>query len=130
MSFELDITHLVEDSDSMIDYSASHRELGENAGRITWQNAVESATDSPLVTDPDQLQECRDYFAEFGAWAEEDLAAMSDEEINALLLQFIAGAIRERQHYVDSDEMDDYEERLGGRIYQGDDGRHYYHVGI
>jgi len=92
---EIKVTHLVNEASSMIEYSASVAELGENAGRETWDNAVESAEESPLLTTVDDLQVCKDWLAEFGAWDDDEINAWTPAEVNALLLQFIAGNIRE-----------------------------------
>ncbi len=126
---ELDITHLMERSGEMIRYSASQAEIGEHAGRITWQNAMDQAEiPPPLLATDDQLPEFRDYIRTFGAWDDEEIDSWSLTECNALCLQLIAGDIRERQHYADRDELDDYESRCGGRIY-GDGDRWFYYIG-
>jgi hypothetical protein len=98
----------------------------QNIGQVTWRNAVENATDTPLVK-PEQQDELRDWIREFGAWDDEEIAAMTDEETNALLLQFIAGDYQELQSY---DSFEEYSEQAGGRLYPGDDGRWYFYVGI
>lgn len=126
---EVCITHLMADPHSMVEYSASVAEQGGNVGAYTWGNAMETAGELPLVTSEDGLQELRNWFSEFGAWDSEEIASWSADELNALLLQMIAGDIRERQHYADQDELDDYEERLGGRICSDGSGEWYYYVG-
>ncbi len=40
---EIDITHMMEDSDDMPMLSGSVCELGDNAGRMTWNNSVKYA---------------------------------------------------------------------------------------
>lgn len=105
---ELNITHLIE-ADNMMDYSASVAEIGTNAGRDTWNAAMEEFdTDygdmKPLVNG-DDIQTAKDYFGEFGAWDDEERATWTDQEVNALLLQFIAGDIRE----AGDDLTEDYE---------------------
>jgi hypothetical protein len=126
---ELNITHLMERSDDMYLYSASAAELGEDAGRITWRNAMDSAEIPPPLLTDDQLPEFRDYIREFGAWSDEAIDSWDAQNCNALCLQMIAGDIRERQAFADDDDLERYEENFGGRIFEADDGQWYYYVG-
>lgn len=76
-------------------YSASQFELGPDAGKITWQAANVFSEDAPLL-DTDEKQEAAiTYFAGFGAWSVDELCGMGRQELSALLVQFIAGDIRE-----------------------------------
>lgn len=88
---ELDITRLT-DTDAF-PYSHSQMEGGENAGRNTWNAAKEDAPD--LLDTDEKVSAFMDYVAEFGAWDQEEREAWTHEERCALLLQFIAGDIRE-----------------------------------
>lgn len=97
MGFEIDVTHLVTDADCS-EFSASVAERGKNAGPETWANALEFAKEKPLAK-PENQSDLRDWIREFGAWDDEEIAAMSDEETNALLLQFVAGDIREMEAF-------------------------------
>jgi hypothetical protein len=132
MSFEIDVTHLFDTDCSRYSDSIFNSGL-QNIGQITWRNACEDAADEPLVT-PEQQDDLRDWIREFGAWDSEEIAAMSDVETNALLLQFIAGDIQELE---DLDLVDDDEARqeacddgtIGGRLSKCDDGRWFYSVG-
>lgn len=90
--FELDITALL-DVD-MWPFSHSVAEGGQNAGSATWNAAVAFVTATPFLS-MESTDDVRRYFAKFGAWSPDELSAMSHIEINALLLQFIAGDIRE-----------------------------------
>ncbi len=127
---ELNITHLMERSDDMYLYSASVAELGEDAGRITWQNAMDAADIPPPLLTDDQLPEFREYIRDFGAWDREEVDSWTSQECNALCLQLIAGDIRERQSFEDDDDLERYEENLGGRIFEADDGQWYYYIGM
>lgn len=130
---EIDITSLVARSCEMHHYSASQMELGPDAGRITWENSLDNAEESPLLTEGEQIETARDYFGEFGAWDDDERAAWSAQEVNALLLQLIAGDIREALPEL----LDDYEEYkrlaeegpISSRIFRAD-GRWYYYVGM
>jgi hypothetical protein len=94
---EINITRFFNEAAPM-DYSASCAEIGMNAGRDTWNAAMEDAGDYKLLTNEDDLQEFRDYIKGFGAWNTEEIAAMSDQSLNALLIQFISGDIRESRY--------------------------------
>ena len=127
---ELNITHLMERSDDMYLYSASAAELGEAAGHITWQNAMDSADIPPPLLTDDQLPEFREYVRDFGAWDKEEIDSWTPQECNALCLQMIAGDIRQRQSFEARDELERYEEDFGGRIFEADDGQWYYYIGV
>jgi hypothetical protein len=126
---ELDVTHLVREADCF-GFSASMAEAGPTVARDTWQNAKAEAEDSPLLS-AEQLDEAREWFREFGAWGREELAAMSADELNALLIQFVAGDIREAQSLCPSDNDDgiDWQEyetlasegTLGGSLFPHED---------
>lgn len=75
------------------DYSASKLELGDNAGAITWDHACEDALE--LFGDAFARDAFNACFGEFGAWSDADLDAHTDAECAALMLQFIAGDLRE-----------------------------------
>jgi hypothetical protein len=128
---ELNITQFFRDAAPM-DYSASRAELGNDAGPSTWRAAVDDSPDYMLLDTDDKRDAFRAHVREFGAWSQEDIAAWSDVELNALLLQMIAGDMRESD--LDNDPSDDdwraYENSVNaGRIYRGDDGDVYYYIG-
>jgi hypothetical protein len=128
---EIDITRIVTKEDCS-EFSASIAETGlQNIGKITWENACKHAASAPLCTF-EQQDNLREYLAGFGAWDREELDAMSDTETNALLLQFVASAVREMGEFA-SDE--DYraaceQGRCSGEISQSDDGRFFFYVGM
>jgi hypothetical protein len=124
---ELDVTHMVDDADDMPMLSGSIAELGDDAGRIAWRNSCEYAAKRPLIT-PDQYDDARDYFREFGAWTREEIDAWTPEEIQGLVVQEVAARIRDMEHY---DSYEEYEVaaqagRCSGAVYRGDDGRFYF----
>lgn len=133
---ELNITKLVRDIAPM-DYAASAIELGVNAGRITWEAACNDALE--LFGDQFDREEFDAYFSIFGAWSAEELAAHTDRESAALMLQFIAGDLRECD-FSDWPEKfteewwTEYEKAasagtVAGRIGRGVDGQIYYYIG-
>jgi len=111
----------------MAQFSSSIAESGlQNIGQITWANAMASMADesSWLTSDLDAL---RAYFREYGAWTADELAAMSGQELNAMLVQFIAG---EYQNYTDArgqgrKAFREWKERCGCSLY-GHRGRWFY----
>ena len=135
---EINITEFVRNAETH-DFSASAAEMGQNAGKITWNNAVQEAASTQFIT-----AESRDAFEswarEFGAWDREEIAAWSLDECNALLIQYISGDLNELESlcYSDSDEFGidwDAAEKLsregaiGGSIFKGDDGAVYFYMG-
>lgn len=130
---ELDITEFFE-SCNHADFSASVAELGKDAGRITWQASLEEAKSTRLLKTPEQFAEFRLYMRDFGAWDEGEIAAWTEAECNALLIQLISGDIRGAGLDTSCPDWAEYEEgveagRYSGCIYQGDDGKVYYYVG-
>src|SRR5688500_18487247 len=95
---EIEVTHLMKRHDEMGEFSASRAERGNNAGPETWASALAEAEERPLIT-PDQAEELIKHFAEYGAWTMDELRAMTHTELNALLIQFVASEIREREAY-------------------------------
>lgn len=128
---ELDVTHMVDDADNMPMLSGSMAELGRDAGKITWGNSVAYAANHPLLTTDDMREEARAYFKGFGAWDEDEIAAWGEDELQGIMAQDVAAAIREM------DVAEDYEDyvrlceagRCSGRLSRGDDGRWYFYVG-
>lgn len=94
---QIDVTHLV--SEDCSQWSDSVFNSGrDDIGAVTWRRACETAADAPLVG-PEGQDELRRWIREFGAWDREEIAAMTDTETNALLLQFVAGDIQEMERF-------------------------------
>jgi len=90
---DIDISRFIREAAPM-DYSASVAEIGPNAGRDTWQAAMEDAPDYNLLNTDEQRDEFRAHVRGSGAWSAEEIAAWSDTELNALFMQLISGDIR------------------------------------
>lgn len=127
MAIELDITSMVDDADGMRLLSGSIAELGEGAGRLTWRNSCEYAARNPLLT-PDQYDDARDYFREFGAWDDDEIDAWTPDEVQGMVVQEVAARIREMEHYGTYEEYEKAANagRCSGAVYRGDDGRYYF----
>lgn len=114
-------------------YSASAVEIGNDAGRITWENAVDAAEEYNLLDDDAKRNAFRKFAADFGAWSEEEIAAWTDAELNALLIQFISGDMREGG-FDSGATWEEYEEaaqagRVSSRLFRGDDGQVFFDLG-
>lgn len=111
------------------DYSASVAEIGNNAGKITWQAAMES--EYGFLDTSEKLDAFRDHIRGFGAWSEEEISAWNVTECNALFVQLISGDIREAGLDVDNPDWDEYEanDNISHNILQGIDGNIYYYLG-
>lgn len=93
---ELDVTNLVHYLEPEL-CSGSMAELGDNAAKITWNNALDEARSNNLLDDDEKRQDFRDYVKGFGAWTNEEINSLSDDELNALLIQLVSGDIRESE---------------------------------
>lgn len=96
MMLQICIHRLVSDVDPST-LSASIAERGKNAGPETWSNSVACASESPLLKNDDERNAARDFFRGFGAWDDEEIDGWSAEEVDALVLQYAAGDLREAQ---------------------------------
>lgn len=130
---ELNITAFWQ-SAAPADYSASQAELGRDAGKITWDHAVEDSPEYMLLTNDEQRDAFRRHVMDFGAWTPEEIGQWSDTELNALLLQMIAGDIRDTGMEPDSWNWAEYEKgaergTYSGRLFRADSGDVYYYIG-
>lgn len=129
---EIDITAFLSYyQDDMARFSNSRAESGlDNIGEITWRNARTAMAESEdwLTSDLDYL---RSYFLDCGAWDTEELAAMSGQDLNALLVQFIASDCQAREQAEERGELEEWEENEGGRLMAPRDlsGQWFYYIG-
>lgn len=130
---EIDITAFAHDEDPW-DYSASVAERGEFAGRDTWTDAGAFAAREPWLTEPDQIEEAKAYFAGYGAWEDEEIAAWTMSHVNALIVQEVSHALREMGWDGDFPEYFDWDayeadEGVTHVVYRGGDGRLFFYLG-
>lgn len=129
---EIDITDFF-NNEAPMDYSASVAEIGRDAGPDTWRAACEDSPDHMMLDTDDKRDAFKGHIKGFGAWSEEEVAAWSDVELNALLIQLISGDMREADIGPESgdDEWDAYEanEQVTHNLCRGDNGRVYYYLG-
>ena len=130
---EIDITTL----SKMNCFTLSHSiaEGGQNAGQNTWNASKKEAENTQLLNTPEKLQAMRDFARESGGWNREEISAWSDNELNALFLQWIAGDVRElcadslgEIDWEEADEMQS-EGQAPSNIFKGDDGKIYFYLG-
>jgi hypothetical protein len=130
---EIDITTLSEVNAFNLSHSVA--EGGENAGRNTWENSKAEAGRHPVLDTPEKLQAMRDYARSFGAWSEDEIKGWSDTELNALLLQMIAGDCRElgadSLAEIDWEEAEELQSagQAASNLFRGDDGKIYFYLG-
>lgn len=125
---EINITSLL--AEDMFQYSHSRHEGGDNAGPNTWQAALDGPR--PLLNTPEEFQAARDFFKSTGGWTSFEIATWTENEVQALLLQFIAGDVRE----MGFDSLDDigpedwetYEadESMCHRLFKSGEGIYFY----
>lgn len=122
-----------------MDYSASQAEIGRDAGPSTWRAACDDSADNMLLDDDEKREAFRAFVQSSGGWTEEEIAAWSDIELNALCLQWIAGDMREPVGFelgpdTTAEQWADYEKQvsdgqISGRIFKGTDNEIYFYIG-
>lgn len=127
---EVNITKIANEPDLWQYYSASQAEIGPDAGKITWENAMDRAGEDTFLSD-EQISAFRDHARECGAWSSEEIESWSKQECGALFLQFVCGDLRERESYIEEGREEEYEKNVGGRVYHHEElGEWYYYLGI
>ncbi len=129
---EINITAYFKNELCPMDFSASIAEIGNNAGRDTWQAAIEESEDLTLLDTPEKVEALKADMISAGM-EEEEINAMTDLESNALFIQLISGDIRECSEYLEQTPIDwsgyENDENKAGRLYQGTDNEIYYYLG-
>jgi hypothetical protein len=123
---ELNVTPLFADKLDFYMISNSVANLGSDAAKITWENALEAADQFPLATDKNQ-QELRDYFKSYGAWDAQEVASWSLRELSALCWQEAAADVSD--NWADLEELPDSGEIEGSKIFCPSDGKFYMYFG-
>ena len=75
------------------DCSNSAANLGQDAGKLTWQASQRHA--ASLTLTEGQKEAFRDWVRSSGGWDDEEIASWDDAELTALCVQGIAGDVRE-----------------------------------
>lgn len=120
-------------------YSASRAELGDDAGAITWSNALDRAEDVDLLDNEEKVDAFKQFISESGGWTWDEINTWSHTELNALFIQWISGDMREGGLHAGMtvDEWREYEAcanagQCSGNIFGGPlslDGQIYFCLG-
>lgn len=110
---DIDVTNFVNTADPT-NYFASWAEKGELAGTITWNAALRKADEAPMLDTKEKIDTFKRYVKGFGAWSDEEIAAWSNQECEALFIQFVSAAMRENDN---------------GSLFHGENDRVYYYLG-
>lgn len=127
---ELDITEFFNGA-TPSDYSASVIEKGPDAGPITWAAACAGPV---ILPDADAIEAARAFIRASGGWDDTEIAAMPDSEVNALIVQWIAGDMRDFGSDAEGWDWEEYETgsaagTYAGNLFRGTDGRIYFYMG-
>lgn len=127
---EINITHMINDDDVPL-LSGSVAEYGSNAGKFTWNNSLNYAEKRPLLKNDDDIAHAKEYFSGFGAWTKEEIENWSEKDVQGLVVQLIAGDIREMESYEDFEEylVDAENGQVSGNIFKTESGEYYYYLG-
>lgn len=128
---EIEVTHMMEALNDSPPLVGSMMELGDNAAKITWRNSVAFGRERPLLATEAERDAARDHFRGYGAWDDETIDNWSEDELQGIMVQEVAHAIREA-----GDALDDPTEykrlcdegTLSGRLYF-DDGKWWFYLG-
>src|SRR5258705_128351 len=98
---------------------------GDEAHKGTWLEIRRS------VLRNGELDAQLENFREEGPWSEEEIAAWSEADLQAITCQDVASAIREMEV---AEDYEDYQRlceagKCSGRLYKGDDGQWYFYLG-
>lgn len=129
---DIEVTRMMEAIEDAPPLVGSVAELGRDAGRITWNNSKAFGREQPLLDTEAQRDAARDHFRGYGAWDDETIDNWSEEELQGIMVQEVAHAIREA-----GDALNDAEEyrrlceegTLSGRLYCDDEGKWWFYLG-
>ena len=115
------------------DYSASVAEIGQDAGKSTWQAAMDDFDGYTILDSQDKIDSFKAYIVGFGAWDSEEIEGMNNQALNALCIQMISGDIREAGLDTQNPDWEEYQAdseagKVSGSIFKGDDGEVYYSI--
>lgn len=130
---EINITKFFTENATPMDYSASVAEIGQNAGRITWEAAKEDTGFFQFLDTEEKVDAFKSFVLDSGGWTQEEIDAWSIRELNALFLQWIAGDIRECLEWDVDDVWANYEEMgesgaVPSRLFKTESGEVYFDI--
>jgi hypothetical protein len=129
---ELNITKFFNEAAPM-DYSASRAEIGQDAAADTWRAACDDSEDYMILDTEDKREAFREFAKSAGFSEADDFATWSNEQLNALCLQWVAGDMREGgldsnatpedwRAYADN-------QSIASRLFLAADGQIYFYIG-
>ena len=117
---EIDVTDFFR-SCAPMDFFASPAEIGQDAGKVTWQAALEESSSTVLLGTDEEVDAFRNFISDFGAWSDEEIDSWTDHKLNALCIQFVAGGMREPCGFelgkdTTNEEWEEYERQAEGGV--------------
>lgn len=115
---ELNITNFYENARTK-DYQNSVAVSGlSNIGEITWNRAKRDSDKYVFATDENR-ERLIDWLAGFGAWERDEMKEWTLQELNALMIQFVAGWVQDKENRT----WDEYEKaseagQVGGELFE------------
>ena len=91
---DINVNRLVTNED-LSQLSGSISEHGKDAAQKTWKNSLAAST--KLLKNDAEREAVRSWAGEFGSWSDAEIKAWSNAELDALVLQYAAGDLREAQ---------------------------------
>lgn len=124
----IDVTKYVTEIDCSLFSSSIHESGLQNIGEITFNNALNHVVAIEGILKPGQMDEGADYLVSTGGWTQKEIESWGDDEINAVVLQFIAGAVREYEKFETYEEYQEAAEegRASGNLWRNDATWTYY----
>lgn len=133
---ELDITDFFKTC-TPFELSASQAEMGAQAGRLTWQNSMKAAETTQLLNSEDAREAFKAFVRSSGGWTQPEIDAWTEQQLNALFLQWIAGDMRQLGIEDGSADIDwtaigerQKEGSAPSNIFLGSDERVYFYLGV
>jgi len=126
---ELDITEFFYHARTL-DYQDSIANSGlQDIGKITWNRAREDSGKYPFAMDENR-QALIEWLSGFGAWDRTEMDAWTLPELNALMIQFVAGWVQEKENQT----WEEYEKescagQVSGCLYEDIEGNVFASVG-
>jgi len=90
----IDITEFFKTEDASI-YSGNAIEYGQNVGAITWANSLAGAKTHKHLDNAEKRQAWREFVKESGGWTWKEIQAWTNDELEALFIQWVSGDMRE-----------------------------------
>lgn len=128
----IDITEFFKAEDPGV-YSGNAIEYGVNAGAITWANSMAGAKTYKHLDDDEKREAWRRWVEGSGGWTWEEIQAWTNDELEALFIQWVSGDMREcgLEGCFEDLDWEEYERRAQAgncpsTIWKDDEGRVFF----